>query len=651
MKNILLTTLKNKFLTVKGQKFFDMKYHFILLFALLFLGLGQARGEYLLLPAPQHINYNEGVCDLPEGGYIGIELSGGDRMLKIAKDIKQSLGGIYGGLKLTASDLNHAAVVIRVSPKSVSQAQGYRISILPKKIQIIAHDQAGAFYAAQTLKQICRVADGKLKCLEVKDWPDYPNRGVMMDVTRDKVPTMKTLYQVVDQLAEFKINQLQLYTEHAFAYKQHKTVWKDASPMTGEQIMELDAYCRERFIELVPNQNSFGHLNRWLKHERYGHLAETPAEKDLSPVMPESIELLRGMYDDLLPHFSSRQFNAGCDETHSLGKGKSKGAADKLGAGKVYLDYLTKIHGLVSERGRTMQIWGDIVMNHPELVSELPDGITVMEWGYRAIHPYDEHCKKYADAGVPFYVCPGTSSWNSVCARTDNALGNLINAAENGKKHGAIGFLNTNWGDYGHWQPLSVCYPGYTYGAGVSWAVEQNKEMDLPAILDKHVYRDQANVMGKLVYDLGNAYKVPGIKVRNASILFLILKKPEANFNEGYFAKLTQVKLEQTMAYIDQVMAPLQRSAMKGSDSTLIKEELTCAANILKHSCRLGIARINAPNKEIAGIPKAKRAELAKELEGLVVEFKRLWVIRNRPGGLSDSTARFEKILKYYHAE
>lgn len=509
----------------------------------------------------------------------------------------------------------------------------------------------GAFYAAQTLKQICRVADGKLKCLEIKDWPDYPHRGVMMDVTRDKVPTMKTVYQVVDQLAEFKINQLQLYTEHAFAYKQHETVWKDASPMTGEQIMELDAYCRERFIELVPNQNSFGHMQRWLKHERYSHLAEIPGEKDLSPVMPGSIELLRGMYDDLLPHFSSRQFNVGCDETWSLGKGKSKATAKELGEGKVYLDFLTKIHGLVSSHGRTMQIWGDIVMNHPELVSELPDGIIVMEWGYRAIHPYDDHCKKYADAGVPFYVCPGTSSWNSVCARTDNALANLINAAENGKKHGAIGFLNTNWGDYGHWQPLSVCYPGYTYGAGVSWAVEKNKEMDLPAILDRHVYRDQANVMGKLVYDLGNAYKVPGIKVRNASILFLILKKPEANFNEGHFAKLSQEKLEQTAAYIAQVMVSLEQSSMNVSDSNLIKEELTCAAKILKHSCHLGIARMNAPNKEIAEIPKARRAELAKELESLVIEFKRLWLIRNRQGGLTDSTAKFEKLLKYYHAE
>jgi len=628
-----------------------MKNYFVFMFLMLFPALANAQGDYLLLPAPQQISYDEGVCQLAPGSFIWVDRPGDYGLFRIAEDIKKSLGGIYGELKLSASNLNKTSVVIRVLPNSISQAQGYRLSILPEKIRIIAHDSAGAFYAAQTLKQICRVADGKLKCMKVKDWPDYPNRGVMLDISRDKVPTMNTLYQLVDTLAEFKINQFQLYTEHTFAYRNHRTVWKDASPMTAEQILKLDRYCAKRYIELVPNQNSFGHFARWLKHERYSHLAETPRGGDLSPVIPESIEHLRDMYDDLLPNFSSSQFNVGCDETWSLGKGKSKAAVEEHGVGKVYLGFLKQIHGLVSSHGRTMQFWGDIVMNHPELVSELPDGIIVMEWGYWAKHPYDDHCKKYADAGVPFYVCPGTSTWNTIAGRTDNALANLLNAAENGKKHGAIGFLNTNWGDNGHWQPLSVCYPGYAYGAGLSWAIENNKDMDLPAILDMHVYRDRAKVMGKLVYDLGNAYKVPGVEVRNASIIFRILLYPEANFKKGVFAGLTKEKLQETLDYIDKVMASVEKSSMEVSDSKLVKDELICAANILRHGCRSGIAKIDAPNKKIDGIPRGKRMELAKELEEIIAEFERLWLIRNRPGGLPDSVARFEKILKYYNAE
>lgn len=65
--------------------------------------------------------------------------------------------------------------------------------------------------------------------MKITDWPDFANRGIMIDVSRDKVPTMETLYRMVDMLSSWKINQVQLYTEHTFAYKNHKTVWKDAS--------------------------------------------------------------------------------------------------------------------------------------------------------------------------------------------------------------------------------------------------------------------------------------------------------------------------------------------------------------------------------------------------------------------------------------
>jgi len=113
-----------------------------------------------------------------------------------------------------------------------------------------------------------------LVCIDINDWPDFPNRGVLLDISRDKVPTMKTLYELVDLLSEWKINQFQLYTEHTFAYRNHGVVWDKAGPMTGEEILALDMYCRERFVELVPNQNSFAHMERWLKHKEYLHLAE-----------------------------------------------------------------------------------------------------------------------------------------------------------------------------------------------------------------------------------------------------------------------------------------------------------------------------------------------------------------------------------------
>ena len=226
--------------------------------------------------------------------------------------------------------------------KSISHSQGYRLSIAPTGITISASAPAGQFYAAATLRQLRRQFPKSLPCMEIEDHPDFPVRGVMLDISRDKVPTMQTLFALVDLLAGWKINQLQLYMEHTFAYSQHKTVWAAASPMTAEEISDLDAYCQERFIELVPNQNSFGHMERWLKHPQYQHLAEAIDGADtpwgfrwkgpfsLCPTDPASIELLAGLYAELLPNFSSRLFNVGCDETFDIGQGRSNSRVSRF---------------------------------------------------------------------------------------------------------------------------------------------------------------------------------------------------------------------------------------------------------------------------------------------------------------------------------
>ena len=88
----------------------------------------------------------------------------------------------------------------------------------------------------------------------------------MLDISRGRVPTLHTLLDLTSRLADFKINEFQLYTEHTFAYRHYAPVWRGWGPFTGEEILRLDAHCRKLGIELVPNQNSFGHLRYWLAY-------------------------------------------------------------------------------------------------------------------------------------------------------------------------------------------------------------------------------------------------------------------------------------------------------------------------------------------------------------------------------------------------
>ena len=70
-----------------------------------------------------------------------------------------------------------------------------------------------------------------------------------------------------------------------------------------------------------------------------------------------------------------------------------------------------------------MQFWADIVQQHPELVADLPDDVIPLVWGYEADSPFDDTCRKLAQRGLDYYVCPGTSSWCSFSGRSINWYG------------------------------------------------------------------------------------------------------------------------------------------------------------------------------------------------------------------------------------
>jgi hexosaminidase len=633
---------------------------FICIFAAVFIASNTvfAESPLVLLPAPRNMNVTQEFCELKPNRYIYLSGPNKKSLRQTGLIIQEALSCVGPRMELVMSEgtnKDSIAVTCFVNPNLISRQEGYRLKISPSQINIAAHDDAGVFYAAMTLRQICRqVPTGKLPCLQIDDWPDFAHRGIQLDVTRDKVPTMETLYKLVDMFASWKINQLQLYTEHAFAYRNHKTVWKDASPMTAKQIRELDAYCRQRFIELVPNQNSFAHMGRWLNYPRYKMLSEDPNaswHSTFNPVDKGPIKLLSELYKDLLGNFSSGQFNVGCDEAF-IGNGLSRQACEERGVGRVYLDYLLNVYKLVKSNGKTMQFWADIILNHPELIKELPPDVIAMVWGYEAQHAYADQTKKMHDAGISFYVCPGTSSWMSILGRTDNAMENLRNAAENGCKNGAEGYLICDWGDCGHWQYQIVSYLPFSYGAALSWTSEQSKNIEVVKFLDKFIFQDQAGITAQLMYDLGNAYQKFAPKIPyHQSIIASLLVTPDANLAASPYSELTVEKLQSAIEYIDIVMARLPQTRMQCDDAELIKSEISNAAALLKHGCHYAIARLQAENYDFDKANREVKKQLAEEIGQIIPEYRKLWLKRNRPGGLDDSTSTMEGLKKRYNRE
>jgi hypothetical protein len=347
-------------------------------------------------------------------------------------------------------------------------------------------------------------------------------------------------------------------------------------------------------------------------------------------------------------------FNVGCDETVDLGQGRSKAICEERGTGRVYLDFLRQIYADVSARGRTMQFWGDIIIEYPELIPELPKDAIALEWGYQADHPFAEHCPRFAAAGLSFYVCPGTSSWNCVGGRTANALGNLRNAAENGLKHGASGYLITDWGDRGHWQTLPISYLGFAAGAAYAWAFDANRELDVARAVGLHAFRDATGAMGRVAYDLGNVYTLlPAI--HNSSPLFWALQFPLAELAQPREplarAMISQIAhgftpetLGTARAAIDRALEPLEEHRMERPDAELIQREFANAGRLLRHACRRAGLALDPNQADAARL----RREVGEDLQAIIAEYRQLWLARNRPGGLDDSAARLERAAADY---
>ena len=560
-------------------------------------------------------------------------------------------------IDLQLSDTGVAVIAV-ASRDPEHPAQGYRLVVDEGGIEISAADPAGAFYALQTLAQwieLQQPEEGEIAGVRIRDWPDLTHRGVLLDISRTRVPTMETLFDLVDLLSSWKINQLQLYTEHTFAFRGHESVWRNASPMTAAEIRSLDDHCFARHVELVPNQNSFGHLHRWLRLPEYRHLAECPeglahpfaSEVEpfsLCPIDPGSLDLLRDLYGQLLPNFRSRQFNVGFDETFDLGRGRSAAPVEAEGVGRVYLRFLEQVRRLAAEHGHRIQYWGDIVAGHPEIIAELSEEAIVMSWGYEADHDFEKELRPLVDRGLAFYVCPGTSSWLSFGGRVSNALGNIAAAVRAGVNQGAIGCLVTDWGDQGHLQPLPVSMPGFLAAAACSWnasAAEEHAMMPIEPWLAHHVFPAHPSKAAALL-ELGELYSKPGARAFNGSPLFHLAVTPDLSWEHSRIAGTHVEGLQSCLEVIEGA-----RSVLAAGEQDLVSRELAWVCSGLELGVEVGLARLRTGSPiPLSEIPTRRRQSLRSRLDRLLDQHQDLWRSRSRPGGRLESRAVLERARK-----
>lgn len=423
-----------------------------------------------LVPKPRKIEVLEGFFEYVLIENVNFEPFLDDRIFKELKKINICI-------KKTES---RSAPLLFELDQTLKKEQ-YKIVIKPKQIIVSASEINGAFYGIKTLQQILK--EDEIPCMEIDDYPDLEVRGVMLDISRSKVPTLSTLKKLVDKFATLKLNHLELYVEgFSFEYNSfRKEIEINNNYLPLNDFIELQEYCNDNFIDLVPNQNGFGHMADWLALDEYKHLAECPdgffiwgahrPPSTLNPTDPKSVEHVKKMYDDMLPYFKSNYFNMCFDEPFELGAGKSKEVVEKFGVGNVFIEFFNKLSDyVINTYNKTPMLWGDVLIKHPEAISKLPSGAVFIDWGYNHRYDFESHAKMLSESGVEFILAPGTVSWGNILGNYLDMEGSIAHAAEAAKKYKAKGMIVTDWGDIGHLQYLPVSYSGFSYAAIKAWS-------------------------------------------------------------------------------------------------------------------------------------------------------------------------------------
>jgi hypothetical protein len=353
---------------------------------------------------------------------------------------------------------------------SEMQLEGYAIVSDARGLVVIAPTAAGLFYGAQTVKQLIRGSgrSARLERVRIRDWPAMRYRGFHDDLSRGPVPTLDFQKKQMRLFAAYKLNVYSPYYEHTLAYTSNPLIAPPGGAMTADQVRDLVAYAAQYHIEIIPEQEAFGHLHHVLKYELYSPLGETPHGHVLAPGQPGALPLIRQFFSAIDSLFPSRFIHIGADETFELGRGQTAERVRAEGIGPVYLGFLKQIEEALRPMGKRFLFWGDVAMNSPDLVKTLPSTLVPVAWSYGADTSFVRFIAPFRNAGMETWVAPGVSSWNRVYPDNAIALVNIQRFIRDGQKLGATGVLNTSWDDDGE-SLFNQTWYGVLFGAAASW--------------------------------------------------------------------------------------------------------------------------------------------------------------------------------------
>ena len=557
------------------------------------------------------------------------------------KTIQFSRGVIKGKRFIELIKTDHLGV-------NENEDQAYKMTVNPNFIRLEATSNTGLFYATQSLKQLYRYSylsnKGEIiiPCMTITDWPNFKIRAWQDDISRGPIVSMEYLKRLIPQMAECKLNAFSLYTEHTFKTKCHPDI-APTDAFTAEEIKELEDFCRPYHIQIIGNQQCFGHFEEILCNPFYSDLADT--KWNLNPAKEETYKFLEDHLKEVANAYKSPYFNINCDETESLGQGYAKAYVDSIGAEKVYYQHINRVNRMLRPYRKRVMMWGDIADQHPEILDNLDDDLSLIAWSYVGIDSFDDFLKPYVKSGRNFFVAPGVSLSERVWPKHYEFKKNIVNLCRDGYKNGAIGVINTCWDDFGESLTNCALY-GLALGAESSWISTTTQDRNLETDFAVHFLGSLSNKLCQHLDEISEWTKIDGIGK------FSAMTEPMTPFyptlvNDSIKALNQRASI--SLSVLEKTLLSDKKQIKKNAD---LFDNALYAVHRMRWCAERNVARCqlyrtyNDPSD--ANIAKSKKMlrELTASLHNLKKEYVNVWNIESRPYWLDVNLKKYDDIAR-----
>jgi hexosaminidase len=295
---------------------------------------------------------------------------------------------------------------------------------------------------------IVQISFGQTKAIATS----FPVRGFHIDL-RIQVMTMPALKKFASKLKAQGINTLIMEWEATYPFEKYPVI-SNRYAYTKAEVDSFIAYCKNLDLDVIPLQQSFGHVEYILRHQRFKDLRED--QKDYSQVCPLQTKgdslLFRDLYSELASSHPSRYMHIGGDETYLLGRDeRCKQKALTSGKSKLYIDYIKMICSIVIKLGKRPVLWADIALKYPEAIADLPKETVFVDWNYGwDLNRFGNH-QALLNSGFEIWGAPSLRSWpdNYYLASWEKHFNNIRDFVPISAKLGYKGIVLTSWSTSG----------------------------------------------------------------------------------------------------------------------------------------------------------------------------------------------------------